>query len=223
MHGIFTSNMDSLKKRIQANNSSCKYNLEDWILDILELKSGMKILDLGCGTGKQMKAIASRQPDLNLTGLDVSQDAINEISSHGFTGLLQSFDEPLCGKYDLIISTYAIYYSKNIHNTINKLKSNLTTSGKVFVVGPGEGTNHEFIEQMGLPWKIDDFVDFKNLEYKNISAHRLKNEVVFRDQSSLLDWWSNHNSYDPTLVKRTLDLKYPFVMRKNVLGVLLYD
>ena len=43
----------------------------------------------------------------------------------------------------MIISTYSIYYAKDLQALLIGLRELLKPGGSVFVVGPGEGTNHE--------------------------------------------------------------------------------
>jgi cyclopropane fatty-acyl-phospholipid synthase-like methyltransferase len=49
----FHSNTAELEKRIAANKSTL-YDLEEWIFSQIELDPIMEVLDLGCGTGKQI-------------------------------------------------------------------------------------------------------------------------------------------------------------------------
>src|SRR5581483_5669619 len=122
------------------------------------------------------------------------------------------FDDPIPGKYDLILSTYAIYYAKDMLGTIHRLRDNLLPGGRLFLVGPGEGSNKEFTEFMDLPWKIPDFVSISDLRYSHVQVDRLHNSVTFPTKDSLLAWWSNHNSYDESKAARLDGLQYPFTM-----------
>ena len=224
MLGIFTTDAEALKNRIGCNTMLAEYDLEEWIFGIIELRPEMEVLDLGCGTGKQIEAIKKRAPECKVCGLDISKSAVDELSRRGYPCRLSSFDEPIDGTYDLILSTYAIYYAKSMVETINRFKSNLKKNGRIFLVGPGRGTNQEFIEHMSLPWNIPDFLEENaSLNFKSVTRHRLKNKVTFQDRDQLLLWWRNHNSFDQSKMSRLDDLEFPFVLTKNVLGVLLHD
>ena len=45
--------------------------------------------------------------------------------------------------FDLIISTYAIYYSKDVETLLIELKKKLTGKGFIFICGPGKNSNEE--------------------------------------------------------------------------------
>lgn len=223
MFGPFNTDTAALKTRQDINTQLAKHNLEEWILNQITLFDGMDILDLGCGTGKQLFAIA---PKVNgkLVGIDISQAAIDEVNGKHpqVSAIRTSFDDPIEGKYDLILSTYAIYYAKDMLSTIVKLKNNLKPNGKMFLVGPGDDTNHEFTYRMSQK-PIKDFLDTVDLPFAHVETVRLENKVVFPDKMKLFDWYSNHNSYDKNSVWKLSLFDFPLTITKNVLGVHLYD
>ena len=48
------------------------------ILDILPVKSGMRILDLGTGSGYLAFALAQKHRDITVTGLDIVEKALEQ-------------------------------------------------------------------------------------------------------------------------------------------------
>ena len=46
--------------------------------ELLLLAAGDHVLDVGCGTGEDARAIATRTPDVSVTGVDASEDKIRE-------------------------------------------------------------------------------------------------------------------------------------------------
>lgn len=48
----------------------------DAILDFLPVKTGMKILDLGTGSGYLSFAIAKKYPEVSVVGLDIVEKAL---------------------------------------------------------------------------------------------------------------------------------------------------
>jgi ubiquinone/menaquinone biosynthesis C-methylase UbiE len=46
--------------------------------ELLALAGGDHVLDVGCGTGEDVRTIAGRAPDVSATGIDASEDKIRE-------------------------------------------------------------------------------------------------------------------------------------------------
>ena len=53
----FKESKESLTSRIKIHDLYGSANLDDWVLEQLKVKPDEKILDLGCGNGKQCFAI----------------------------------------------------------------------------------------------------------------------------------------------------------------------
>jgi len=142
-------------------------------------------------------------------------------------------------KFDLIVSSYAIYYAKDMVGLIRSLASRLTEGGRVFVCGPGAGTNREMDELARqaapgaeLPPPLADFISLEQMAaastaYAKFDTHRLGNAVRFETADALLAWWRNHSMYAPAAdeaVARAAREHFAehgeFLLTKNVLGVL---
>jgi SAM-dependent methyltransferase len=215
----------ALKNRIGLNNNS-RYNLEDWIIEQADIKSGMSILDIGCGTGKQIKAIQKRF-NSRIIGIDISLDGL-DFSNDSTTLICGDFDQNIIsGKFDRILSTYAIYYSKDMLGTINKYQKMLNPNGMLFLAGPADGTNMEvysivnsLIDQLGIKVEHRSTTDF--LSAAEIEGERVKlnNHVHFDSPKHVMEWWSNHNSYIEELHEQ-VENKLPekLSLTKNVLGI----
>src|SRR5215216_7479986 len=77
----FDSNTNALKHRANINAQGSTYNLEDWIIEQTKPQSGMRVLDLGCGTGKQIFRFAPIVSSNGLIlGIDISPDAVDEVN-----------------------------------------------------------------------------------------------------------------------------------------------
>ncbi|MFM9947719.1 MAG: class I SAM-dependent methyltransferase [Saprospiraceae bacterium] len=86
-------------------------------LPVLEQKAALEVLEVGCGTGYNLKRLALQFPNARLTGMDVSADML-ELSAKRtaqwadrITLLEQPYGEEnisFQGKFDLILFSYSL-------------------------------------------------------------------------------------------------------------------
>ena len=250
--GDFDSDTSALIERAALNASRTEHDLEAWIFGHLGLTDGMRIADLGCGTGKQLFALAERvSPDTELIGIDISAAAVAEVNDRASRGgranvraLRASLDE--CpealpdGRFDLLLSTYAVYYARDLPRLLERLREVLSPGGSMFLCGPGVGTNGEMItlvngvqdalgEEPVAP--VEDFLDSGQIAalgriYGSVSVSRMENAVSFASVAEVMTWWRNHNMFRPAAEQRVMqELEAIFVkgsgfrLTKHVLGV----
>jgi len=210
----------------------------------------MRVLDLGCGTGKQIFSLIGRiLPGGTIAGLDLSAQAVAAVRERAFlekrdsvSAVAGSFETCLrefrSTRFDLILSTYAIYYAADMVGLLSDLSGLLAPGGRLFASGPGRGTNSELLDLLKRISKsevpdVEDFLKPDDVErisgYKERRVVRLNNQVLFEDPESLMNWWSHHNSFRADLEDqvraelRALFARSPrFGLTKNVLGVLLH-
>src|SRR5206468_12814539 len=112
------------------------------------------------------------------------------------------------GCYDLVLSSYAIYYAEDMVGLLRRLSRVLAPRGTLFVCGPGRGTNDEVLDLMegvrpagGDPVPhVEDFLRPGQIAalrriYAEVEVSRMTNPVTFGSVSEVLDWWRNHNSH----------------------------
>ena len=82
---------------------------------VARLAEPKRILEVGCGTGRNLAELARRFPQAQLMGLDVSADmlAITEKKMAGERARVElvrrRYDQPLCeGGFDLVLCSYAL-------------------------------------------------------------------------------------------------------------------
>ena len=224
MSRCFDADTQALREREKVNAAGAVHNLEDWIIEQVCPSAGMRVLDLGCGTGKQMFAFVKQvSPEGSLVGLDISKEAVEAVNERArcenlrhITAVRGSLDDALdilkAQRFDLIISSYAFYYATDMRQLLIGLRALLNAHGQVFVCGPGQGTNQEMIELMSklLPSQsklvppIGDFIGDADLVairpgYSRVTTVRLQNQIRFLSPEPLLQWWRNHNSYIPEI------------------------
>jgi len=135
-----------LLKRINIHDQFGGRNIDEWMLDLLQLKAGMKILDVACGAGKQCVSFYNQlNGDCEITGGDVSPDlmekAKQETAAKGYKIQFQplDFNQRFLfedNQFDLISCCFAIYYSTDIPFTIREMHRVLKPGGRLFTTGP---------------------------------------------------------------------------------------
>lgn len=239
---------EKLDKRIKIHEKYSKYEINDWIFDILKIKDDDSILDVGCGTGKQLIPIAEKTNGL-VVGVDVKNESLDHIkeelkrNDNNVKLILSSMEdmhEKLKGfpKFDIIISCFAIYYSKKPEETIKQLKELLKDGGKFFICGPSVNNNkalldlhskigelpkmHKgFFENLAIPFIKENFNDAQIFEFKN--------PITFPDVNSLVEYWLSYSLGDKNkeddfrkeAEKEFVDGKQ-FTTVKEVVGILAF-
>ena len=110
-----------------------------------QASNGLKIADIGCGTGKILQKLDNKFLDCNLTGLDISSDMISVAQARNFTGrnnitlVNNDFMEyDFKDYYDIIIFSYVLHHMDNPIEALKKAKDMLTERGKILFSVPGK-------------------------------------------------------------------------------------
>jgi trans-aconitate 2-methyltransferase len=126
--------------KFQAERSAPFYDL----LALVDLRSNLKVVDLGCGTGELTRQLADKLPNSNVTGLDSSPQMLEKTASFQRPGLVfeQGDQAALTGSWDLIFSNAALHWSENHTELIPLLFNRLNPGGQLAVQVP---SNHNHI------------------------------------------------------------------------------
>jgi ubiquinone/menaquinone biosynthesis C-methylase UbiE len=135
-----------LQTRIDIHNKFGGKDIDQWMLETLHLEKGLKILDVGCGAGKQCFSYHTfLEGDADITGGDVNQDMLVQARQEAkkrsapiqFIDLNFNQQFPVeSGTYDLVSCCFAIYYAEDIPFTIKEMHRALKPGGKLFTTGP---------------------------------------------------------------------------------------
>lgn len=102
-----------------------------------------KLLEIGCGTGKNLVALCEQFPDAKVTGLDLSRD-MRDVAQKKVKGLNppvellhRAYNQPLAPEepYDLILFSYALtMFNPGWEEAIENASADLAPGGLIAVV-----------------------------------------------------------------------------------------
>ncbi len=145
-----------LLKRIDIHEKYGARNIDEWTTEVLQPQPGMKILDVGCGAGKQCflySAFTKRQADI--IGGDFSNELLEKARTRNIeqgdkiTFQFLDFNKPfefVENTFDLVSSAFAIYYASDLYFTFNEARRVLKPGGRLFVTGPLPENKQMFYE-----------------------------------------------------------------------------
>lgn len=108
---------------------------------LVNVRAGLKAVDLGCGTGELTRRLADALPDCEMVGIDSSPEMLNRAVQHARPGLRFEVGtiEAFSGAYDLIFSHAALHWVDDHPTLIPRLFSCLRPGGQIVVQMP---SNH---------------------------------------------------------------------------------
>jgi S-adenosylmethionine-diacylgycerolhomoserine-N-methlytransferase len=118
-----------------------------------------RILEIGCGTGRNLVELAQRFPAASITGLDLSKDMLDRARSKvarfgsRVTLLHRPYDAPLAEgeKFDLIVLSYVLSMIHPGYDEVLRMcKSDLSATGVVAVVDFHRSRSAWFRQWMGI-------------------------------------------------------------------------
>lgn len=147
---------NDLLTRIDIHQKFGSRDIDAWMLEVLNIQKGSKILDVGCGAGKQCFVFhKALEGDCDITGGDVSADLLAQARKEDArlgTGIKfveldfnQRFPYP-DDQFDLLSACFTIYYAADIPFTIREMHRVLKPGGRLFTSGPMPQNKQLFYE-----------------------------------------------------------------------------
>jgi ubiquinone/menaquinone biosynthesis C-methylase UbiE len=136
-----------LLKRIDIHEKYGARDIDRWNIEVLDPQPGYKILDVGCGAGKQCflySDYTKRQSDI--TGGDFSEELLAkarvkqaERGDKNINFQFLDFNKPFAfpdDTFDFVSSAFAIYYASDLKFTFSEAHRVIKPGGRLFVTGP---------------------------------------------------------------------------------------
>lgn len=145
-----------LLKRIDIHQQYGGRDIDQWMLELLQVQRDSRILDVGCGAGKQCFVFhKALEGQAEITGGDVSAELLekarqeNERLGTGVTFIDLDFNQRFPfeeNQFDLLSACFTIYYAQDIPFTIQEMHRVLKPGGRLFTSGPMPENKRLFYE-----------------------------------------------------------------------------
>jgi trans-aconitate 2-methyltransferase len=127
-------------EKFQSERSAPFFDL----LELVDIRDDIKVIDLGCGTGELTSTISEKLPTATILGIDSSESMLAK--SEEFAGqsleFKQSHIEGIGGKWDLLISNAAIQWVEDHEQLIPRLITLLEPGGQIAIQLPSNHTHY---------------------------------------------------------------------------------
>jgi trans-aconitate 2-methyltransferase len=114
------------------------------LLALVRVRPGLRVVDLGCGTGELTRRLADALPGSDVVGLDSSPQMLARAAEHARPGLrfIEGTIETMSGEWDLIFSHAALQWVPDHAALIPRLLALLRPGGQLAVQMP---SNHNHL------------------------------------------------------------------------------
>lgn len=184
------------------------------VLNLIRIKPGMDVVDLGCGTGELTRKLADALPGSSVLGIDSSREMLDQSREFEHEGLrfeLRSIEAQVESfqKWDLVFSNAALQWVENHEVLFQKIISGLKPNGQMAIQMPAQHHNisnrilHLLADEPPYQkilqgWKrispVLDIDRYAGLIYKhggtNIIAYEKIYPLILPDAHALFDWVS---------------------------------
>lgn len=205
----------------------------DDLVRLIEPRRGMRVVDLGCGTGELTRRLAGMLPESEVVGVDSSAEMLEHAEQYEGMGLRfeQGKIEQVQGPWDLAFSHAAIHWIEHHEALIPRLLAMLAPGGQLAVQLPNNFTHpsHQLILEIAAEepfaaalggWTRDspvlDIARYADLLYahggRNLTVFEKVYPHVLADAGALADWTSG-TTLVPYFERLPEALHEPFMQR----------
>ena len=202
----------TLQRRIAIHDKYSKFEINDWIAQKIHMNPGERILDIGCGNGKQAIMYAKGvRTSGKVYGMDIAQDLLDEARKNStaenldITYINHNANDPFPFEndfFDAVSCCFSIYYYSDIGKTLNEMKRVLKNGGRIFIVGPTVDNAHQMlsvyakvmgkhVSQVREERMRDEIVPLITKTFKDASVEIFENPIEFPDADTFLSYFSS--------------------------------
>ena len=169
-------NAKNLNTRISLHDkySVNKQGFGNWIVSYYQLTNGMRILELGCGTGEMWKnhiSLLNKCSELVLT--DISEGMIETVRKnignlHNVTYQVVDIQEiPFeSNRFDMVIANMVLHHVPDLKKGLSEVKRVLKEGGSFYCAAYGEHGIVQYIADLLKPYGAEDRTN-KNFTLQN--------------------------------------------------------
>jgi SAM-dependent methyltransferase len=148
-----TDDMLKLRYHIHETYSVPKVDFREWVLSRLHWSGTERVLDIGCGPGVYLTALAEYVPDVTYFGLDFSEGMLAKHPQRRSTTQADSQDLPYAtDSFDVVMANHMLYHLPDIDRALTVTRSCSSRRSRVTRVLP---TNT--IMRSSTTWSTDPF------------------------------------------------------------------
>jgi trans-aconitate 2-methyltransferase len=110
------------------------------LVELIRPEPGMRVIDLGCGTGEITASLAERLPDATVEGVDLSADMLAQAAPRANDRLsfrqmdVGAIDD--CSAYDLVFSNAALQWVPDNESVLRRILGSLKPGAQIAVQVP---------------------------------------------------------------------------------------
>ncbi|OYU94265.1 MAG: methyltransferase type 12 [Bacteroidetes bacterium B1(2017)] len=133
------------------------YRIPRYLAPHIPTNKNAKILDIGCGYGQFLNTL-KEQGYTNITGIDISNESINECKTKGLNAIqiedIRDFSKGVTEKFDFITMSHVLEHidKDKIIDTLYHIKKNLLVEGGEFILMVPNAQSYT-----GAYWRYEDF------------------------------------------------------------------
>ncbi|MEX1252758.1 MAG: methyltransferase domain-containing protein [Dehalococcoidia bacterium] len=210
-----------------------RYAPFDDLARLIDVRPGMRVIDLGCGTGELTARLADLLPESDVLGVDSSPEMLARAESFARPGLRfeRGSVQEAAGEWDLVFSHAVIQWVDDHESLVPRLLSLVAPGGRLAVQQPSNfgHPTHLLIDEVASEapfaaaldgrrraWPVLGIERYAELLYAagatDISVFEKVYPHVLDDADALADWMSG-TALVPVFERLPDELHEPFMER----------